>query len=38
MILASISSFLGSVWFAVAVGLVGFIGGWWASRKKCSRH
>jgi len=34
MILASLSSLLGSVWFAVATGLAGFIAGWWAKSRK----
>tara|TARA_R100001082_G_C4294262_1_gene129557 strand:- start:418 stop:534 length:117 start_codon:yes stop_codon:yes gene_type:complete len=33
MIIASISSFLGSVWFATTLGLVGFIAGWYLKCK-----
>ena len=35
MIVATLSSFLGSVWFAVSTGLAGFIAGWWFCKKKC---
>ena len=34
MILASLSSLLGSVWFAIATALAGFIVGWWARSRK----
>lgn len=37
MIVASISSFLGSVWFATTLGLVGLIAGWVLCKKKCNK-
>jgi hypothetical protein len=37
MIVATVSSFLGSVWFATTLGLVGFVAGWWVHKKKCGR-
>jgi hypothetical protein len=37
MIVATVSSFLGSIWFATTLGLVGFVAGWYLCKKKCGR-
>jgi len=37
MLVATISSFLGSLWFALLLGCVGFGGGWWFRRKSCGK-
>jgi hypothetical protein len=34
MILADFSSFLGSLWFAALLGVVGFVAGWVLCKKK----
>ncbi len=33
MILASFSDFLGNIWFAGLVGVVGFVAGWYICKK-----
>jgi hypothetical protein len=37
MILASLSSLLGSVWFATTLGLVGFCAGWYLKGRSCDK-
>jgi hypothetical protein len=37
MILADFSSFLGSLWFAGMLALVGFVGGWFLCKKYGSK-
>lgn len=37
MILADLSSFLGSLWFAGLLGVVGFVAGWYICKKHGSK-
>ena len=36
-VLASLSSLIGSLWFGLFLGCVGFAGGWFVSRKRCGK-